>query len=293
MHGRIDVQSSIDRGSRFRVELPLMRLPLPLDAAAPQAVTLRHIGVDDAGALECLLALGRAGMVADVLGPWLPSPADAVLVAGGALLAQPGGLAATLAKVATGRSLIGLIGATEADADAALASGLHVERLPDSPERRFETLAARLSQALAERSTAPLAPPRRGLDGLRVLLVEDKLVNQVIARELLHSRGCIVSLASAGEQAVDLLIVGHAGFDIVLMDVQMPGIDGNEATRRLRRAGIALPIVALSAHAFDEDRMSSLAAGMDGYVTKPLDIDVLTEAMLRACTPPHASPALH
>ena len=133
MHGRIDVQSSIDRSSRFRVELPLMRLPLPLDAAAPQAVTLRHIGVDDAGALECLLALGRASMVADVLGPWLPTPAEAVLVAVGALRAQPGGLAATLAKVASGRSLIGLIGATEAEADAALASGLTSSAYPTAP----------------------------------------------------------------------------------------------------------------------------------------------------------------
>lgn len=110
--------------------------------------------------------------------------------------------------------------------------------------------------------------------GLRVLLAEDNLVNQKLARRLLEKIGCMVTLAENGRQAIERL--RQEAFDLILMDIQMPLLDGLEATGRIRagEAGEAkksLPIIALTAHAMDGDRERFLAAGMDAYLSKPLD----------------------
>jgi len=108
------------------------------------------------------------------------------------------------------------------------------------------------------------------LDGksLRVLLAEDHPVNQRLVVNLLRKRGWEVEVASNGKEVLELL--EGRNFDLILMDVQMPEMDGLEATRRIRQRGWRLPIVALTAHAFEEDRRRCLEAGMDGYVSKPI-----------------------
>jgi len=108
---------------------------------------------------------------------------------------------------------------------------------------------------------------------LHVLLAEDNLINQKVAQRLLERRGHTVTIANNGCEAVELF--RHAAFDVVLMDVQMPEMDGFAATaaiRELQRAsGIWVPIIAVTAHAMVGDRERCLAAGMDGYVSKPVD----------------------
>ena len=107
---------------------------------------------------------------------------------------------------------------------------------------------------------------------LRVLLAEDNYVNQRLARRLLEKRGHIVTVAVNGEEALER--IEQEPFDLVLMDVQMPEMDGVEATRairnREREAGGHLPIIAITAHAMKGDRERYLAAGMDAYLPKPI-----------------------
>jgi CheY-like chemotaxis protein len=111
------------------------------------------------------------------------------------------------------------------------------------------------------------------------LLVEDNHVNQRVARLLLERWGHAVTVANDGREA--LAAVGGARFDVALMDVQMPEIDGLEATRRIRARGVIarngerLPIYAMTANAFEGDYERCIAAGMDGRVAKPIDIEEL------------------
>ncbi|MBL8306649.1 MAG: PAS domain S-box protein, partial [Rubrivivax sp.] len=134
----------------------------------------------------------------------------------------------------------------------------------------------------AARVAVPVAAPDKDPDqaeqalrfqaaGRRVLLVEDNPINQEVAHELLRSVGLAVTLAQDGAEA--LAAAGQRHFDLVLMDVQMPVMDGLEATRRLRALASTrhVPIVAMTANALNEDRAACLAAGMDDHIAKPVD----------------------
>ncbi|MEN9361425.1 MAG: hypothetical protein RL095_2960 [Verrucomicrobiota bacterium] len=124
----------------------------------------------------------------------------------------------------------------------------------------------------AEPSKAPLSDWRGRFVGRRALLAEDNKVNQVLARNLLGKLGFEVLLAEDGRQAVALS--SSERLDIVFMDMQMPEMDGVEATREIRKHHPrgTLPIIALTANAFEEDRQLCLEAGMDGHLAKPFDL---------------------
>ncbi len=133
---------------------------------------------------------------------------------------------------------------------------------------------------------APAAVPRSGdeLQGLRVLMVEDNAVNMMIAVAMLERWGVVVTQASDGREAVAAVAQASARgapLDAVLMDVQMPVMSGHEATRALRQAGQRLPIIALTAAALVTERDAALQAGMDDFLTKPIDADKLQATLLR------------
>jgi PAS domain S-box-containing protein len=122
----------------------------------------------------------------------------------------------------------------------------------------------------AELAPARMEPLVKRLAGVRVLVVDDSDVNREVASRTLALQGAVVSSACDGRQAVELLARSPAAFDIVLMDVQMPVVDGPEATRRIRNElGLTLPILALSAGTLESETELALAAGMDGFVSKP------------------------
>jgi CheY-like chemotaxis protein len=119
------------------------------------------------------------------------------------------------------------------------------------------------------------------LQPLRILLVEDNLINQMVASRMLEKNGHIVVTVNNGKEALETLADGE--FDAALMDIQMPEMDGLEATAaiRAREQGTArhLPIVALTAHALTGDRERCLEAGMDGYISKPVQSAQLLKAL--------------
>jgi len=105
----------------------------------------------------------------------------------------------------------------------------------------------------------------------KILIADDNEHNRYIARFLLEDAGHEVAQVENGEDAVSQ--AQESSFDLVLMDIQMPGMDGIEATKQLKLAGCATPIVALTAKAMRGDREEILAAGCDGYISKPFEVD--------------------
>ena len=124
-------------------------------------------------------------------------------------------------------------------------------------------------------------------EGKRVLLVEDNELNREIATALLEEMGFKVIASEDGVDAVEKVRGGSPGdFDVILMDIQMPVLNGYDATRQIRSLGTDLsriPIIAMTANAYDEDRKLALEAGMNAHVTKPIDIGQLTEALKKFC----------
>jgi two-component system sensor histidine kinase/response regulator len=126
------------------------------------------------------------------------------------------------------------------------------------------------------------------LRSLRILLAEDNEINQQIAVELLEGAGAVVAIASNGREAVERLSgPGQPPFDVVLMDLQMPEMDGYQATAKLRSDArlAALPIIAMTAHATVEERQRCLAAGMNDHIAKPIDPAALFETVGRFSKP--------
>ncbi|MBF0399775.1 MAG: response regulator [Magnetococcales bacterium] len=117
--------------------------------------------------------------------------------------------------------------------------------------------------------------------GVRVLVVEDIAINQQVAREILQREGCVVTLVGEGQGALEL--VAQQPFDLVFMDLHMPGWDGMETTRQIRKIpGLeGLPVVAMTAHAFEHDRQQCLESGMNDHLTKPINFDTLRQVLHR------------
>jgi CheY-like chemotaxis protein len=165
---------------------------------------------------------------------------------------------------------------------ASLAKPLHQSQL-------FDTLVTLLEPDGPARSAAPSAPKPRMDTGmaerhpLRILLAEDNVVNQKLALRLLQQMGYRADVAGNGVEAIEC--IQRQTYDVVLMDVQMPEMDGLEASRRITarwKAGERPRIVAMTANAMQGDREECLAAGMDDYVTKPIRVDALVHALLQA-----------
>jgi two-component system sensor histidine kinase/response regulator len=187
-----------------------------------------------------------------------------------------------------------LVADPEGEGLDALAAELRIDAVlgkPFTPQALREVLASLLGEAApAAPGAGPGpgpesgkgAPLRARLAGLRVLLVEDNLLNQEVANHALVHAGAGVDFAANGRAAVAKLEEDATRYDVVLMDLQMPVMDGLQASAAIRAMGLStLPIVAMTANAMEEDRRRALAAGMDAYVAKPIDIDELVATLAR------------
>jgi PAS domain S-box-containing protein len=129
---------------------------------------------------------------------------------------------------------------------------------------------------------APAALPRKPLAGISILLAEDDEINRMMLQVNLEDDGARLVMVGDGRAAVERVVGdGPAAYDIVLMDIQMPEMDGYEATRRILEVAPGLPVIGQTAHAFEEDRDKCLAAGMVAHIAKPIDPQALVKLVLR------------
>lgn len=133
----------------------------------------------------------------------------------------------------------------------------------------------------------PLNHPQR-LAGLHVLVVEDNLLNQQVAQELLRSEGAQVAIASSGRKAITRVLAADRPFDAVFMDIQMPDMDGYAVTKELRQMSLLtdLPIIAMTANVLPSDRAQCAAVGMNDFLSKPVDLEEMVAVLLKWCRPP-------
>ncbi len=285
MNGEVGVGGELGHGAEFWFEAPFeLAAPVlrtaPLDGRAV-AIASPNAIVRAATVRQIEAAGGRAFAAVDVASALAGAPADAVLLIDKALAGPRGGL-----KPPADRQAVVLLTPEQRDRieplRAAGFSGYLIKPL------RAASLVAQVLQACATETAQTEEPAHDDriagavAHGVRVLLAEDNPINALLARTLLEREGCKVDRVADGEQAVAAASSG--GYDLILMDLRMPGLTGVEAAKALRAKGVAAPIAALTADAFDEDKRACLAAGMDDFLVKPLTQEALRDALQKWTT---------
>lgn len=316
MGGKIEVQSELGQGSEFIVTLPLQLAEGPtfLEAHEETRRDLRLLVVDDNATSR--LCLGKAIATLN----WQVDYAEGIsqafdcirntLASGQAYsamlvdwkLPEMDGLAAIKAvRVAWPRMDTRIIVTTSAygrsrlmeedamlQADAILVKPCTIAGMADAVR---EALSKQIKPEKTETRATPTA--HRRLDGARLLLVEDNRTNQIVAKNILEQAGANVEVADDGIKAVGLLRAAPQRYDLVLMDVQMPVMDGYAATRLIREnLALDLPVLAMTAGVMDTERQQCIACGMNDFIAKPIDIEQMLSTIERYLSLGSATAAL-
>ncbi|MBI5256319.1 MAG: PAS-domain containing protein [Burkholderiales bacterium] len=328
MGGELKVDSALGQGSRFHFRISLPRADAAAHAGPPGAAPAaeRGTGAITPAALRVLIVddhpLARQALLrmAHAQG-WQASAAADGAAALACLQQEPLGFDAVFvdadmpgldgwqtcrrlreATAQAGATPLLVLMTTHGREPAAARSGADASA-PDSLLVKPATATMLRDAALEAHSSrhppaaAAVAPPgaaERRLAGLRLLLVEDNPNNQQVACELLGDEGAEIQVADNGQLAVQAVAAADPPFDLVLMDLQMPVMDGFAATQCIRQAldQAALPIIAMTANALASDREACLAAGMNDHVGKPFDLDELVQVLRRhAGRPPQPAAA--
>lgn len=302
MGGQLIVQSEPGQGSRFLFSLPLTpaeAVPEPPRFSGDPA-GLRLLVVDDNATNRRIVLeyVRRWGMIADQADSGSAALAMLVdasrrqepfeLVVVDAMMPQMDGfeLCERIGKTSElGHPVLLMLSSLDLGVSAERCRALGISQYVVKPVTRDELFqaicrASHLSSGLPDPETRP-APRTLPAAGLSILLAEDNKVNQLVAARMLERQGHLVEVASDGALAIEAL--DRRSFDLVLMDVQMPNLDGLEAARWIREkeklTGEHIPILALTAYALKGDQERCLAAGMDGYLTKPIGPTALQKAI--------------
>ena len=164
-----------------------------------------------------------------------------------------------------------------------LSEDLKLDAILSKPVTRDGLIAAIVELHTGRQQATPgeVLPLAGRLKGIYVLLVEDNQINQEVANYLLLHAGAAVDIAGDGRIAVDMLSAAPTRYDAVLMDIQMPVMNGYEAAQAIRKLGLAdLPIIAMTANVMEDDRARAIEAGMNAHISKPIDVDHMVEALL-------------
>jgi signal transduction histidine kinase/CheY-like chemotaxis protein len=311
MGGSIDIRSEPGAGSTFRLQVPLPQCAAANGAITPPTLSGQRILLVVVGT-RCRDNLARHLRAAGCEVVEARS-ADAGLEAYHQLLGSPSAPTAVILDRSRegrdGRWLASAIRGCVAPPPAlimlrSMAAGdtatdmALVDRILNEPVRISALLDAlrdltRSRDGAAAKCAAESAP-RPSFDGIRVLLADDNLVNQMVATRLLQRMGAQVVCVGTGAAALQALRT--ADFTVVLMDCQMPEMDGYEATRRLRQSrdeyiNPHIQVIALTAHAMETDRIKCFAAGMNDYLSKPIDAPRLQQALALAIKRATPAPA--
>ncbi len=322
MGGEITVRSEVGRGSSFCIRIPLLvdesAAAALIDTSALAGFTAlvvddnkvnRDILVEQLsawGITSTAFANGQDALEAACAACDRGAPFDFAIID----QQMPGMDGDALAKKlradkATARTPLMLLTSAGRKGDASMLKGGLFDAFLVKPARAsmlMDTIASLLNEAsicnashaaaaLAEKSAAPAGDT--AFASLKVLVAEDNVVNQMVAKTMLEKFGCVVEIASNGVEA----LAAYKSFapDIVLMDISMPEMDGIEATAQLRKLqqaqGRLIPIIGVTAHAMKEDRDRCIGAGMDDYLAKPIKPGPLKDILARWTTPADAARA--
>ena len=278
MGGRIDVSSQAGVGTTFVVRLPL--LEAAYDAPPPGGrLVLAGFPPDETAPLRPELE-ARGIAVTLLEAPASPPPAAELIVIDARLAGDPAAWQAWLTRLHAERRSLAIAGHLD-EIEAAERSGLQLPII-ERPLR-----SRHLCEALARRAQPLPAQPlvKTRLAGLRVLAVDDNEINRLVLADMLTQEGAQVTCLSGGQEALaHLAATGADAWEIILTDIQMPGMDGYALTRTLAATCPRLPVLGLTAHAGPEAREACLAAGMRAHLPKPLELDALVQAILQHTT---------
>jgi len=292
MDGEVGVETGDTEGAVFWLEADFKRLPVVEPARALDGLTVGVASpsriVREAARRQIEACGGRA-----VAAPTLEALEEGIEPDSVVLLDHAFATGARLRRAA-GHPTIVLLAPDERGRIAALRrsgfAGYLIKPLRRASLAERVRIAAGAAQSTTEHHdderVAVAAAP-----GCRILLVEDNPINALLARALLTREGCSIDHATRGDEAIAAVKVGT--YDLILMDMRMPGLTGEETSRKLRKLGVATPIVALTANAFEDDRHACLAAGMNDFLVKPLSPDALRAMLIRWAGRNWTDPAQH
>ena len=270
MGGMVGLESRLGVGSHFWFSVPLER------AAQPELAPFPRFSGESVFVLEAYPP--ARDIVCEMLAAWNLKPVFETARASSCKMAVADHR--RVLEVPPGLPLLVL-----AVRGAAVDRGGVVQAVLNKPVRR-DAFRAAIEQILrpgSVRDLSPLPVSRPIADRTRVLIAEDNIVNQKVAVRLVQKLGFVADVAANGVEA--LAALDKMSYELILMDCQMPEMDGFETTQRIRQAGEKLPIIAMTANVMKGDREMCLQAGMDDYLTKPIDIAALSAALTRWSKP--------